>query len=60
MPEHVHLLISEPMMGNVSSVMCAIKLGFSRRIAPQEPHFWPVLPEVGLFVDRSPNNFSFR
>ncbi len=32
MPEHVHLLLSEPERGNPSIVMQAIKQGFARRI----------------------------
>jgi putative transposase len=32
MPEHVHLLISEPQIGTPSTVMQAIKLGFARRV----------------------------
>ena len=32
MPEHVHLLISEPERGNPSTVMQAIKQGFARRL----------------------------
>ena len=32
MPEHVHLLISEPTRGNPSRVMQAIKQGFARRL----------------------------
>jgi putative transposase len=32
MPEHFHLLITEPQIGNPSVVMQAIKLGFARRI----------------------------
>jgi putative transposase len=31
MPEHVHLLISEPERGNPSAVMGALKQGFARR-----------------------------
>ena len=31
MPEHVHLLISEPRVGNPSTVVQATKLGFSQR-----------------------------
>jgi len=31
MPEHVHLLISEPQIGNPSTVVQAVKLGFTRR-----------------------------
>ena len=33
MPEHIHLLISEPQIGNPSTVVQAIKLGFSQRWA---------------------------
>ncbi len=33
MPEHVHLLISEPLIGNPSKVIQAVKLGVSRRLA---------------------------
>jgi len=32
MPEHVHLLLSEPERGNPSIVMQALKLGFARRV----------------------------
>jgi len=32
MPEHVHLLISEPERRNPSTVMQALKLGFARRV----------------------------
>lgn len=32
MPEHVHLLISEPRRGNPSAVMKALKQGFARRL----------------------------
>jgi putative transposase len=31
MPEHVHLLVSEPEVANPSTVVQAVKLGFSRR-----------------------------
>jgi putative transposase len=31
MPEHVHLLISEPQIGDPSTVVQAVKLGFSQR-----------------------------
>ena len=47
MPEHVHLLISEPLMGNVSRAICAVKLGFTRRVLSLNPHFWQHRPEVG-------------
>ena len=32
MPEHFHLLISEPQRGTPSTVMQALKLGFARRV----------------------------
>jgi putative transposase len=43
MPEHVHLLISEPQMGNPSTVVQAVKLGFSQRWATKtgfSGQFW--------------------
>jgi len=47
LPEHVHLLISEPLIGDISSVICAAKLGFARRVLTLNPHFWQNRPEVG-------------
>jgi putative transposase len=42
MPEHVHLLISEPQVGNPSTVVQAVKLGFIHRptaaVIPRQ--FW--------------------
>jgi putative transposase len=35
MPEHIHLLISEPEKGDPSKVMQAIKQGFARRVLGQ-------------------------
>jgi putative transposase len=35
MPEHVHLVISDPIIGNPSTVIQAVKLGVSRRLAAQ-------------------------
>jgi transposase IS200 family protein len=35
MPEHIHLLISEPQKNNPSTVMRALKLGFARRVLAQ-------------------------
>jgi putative transposase len=48
MPEHFHLLISEPQKGTPSTVMQAIKLGFTRRVLenrtggidPNTHHVW--------------------
>jgi putative transposase len=41
MPEHFHLLVSEPEIGTPSTVMQAIKLGFVRRVFPH-PSFGKV------------------
>src|SRR5271170_1045977 len=38
MPEHIHLLISEPQEKNPSTVMQALKLGFTRRIVIAAKH----------------------
>src|ERR1700731_1114600 len=48
MPEHVHLLLSEPERGNPSTVMQAIKQGFARRLLgrlrarrdPRQSNLW--------------------
>jgi putative transposase len=47
MPEHVHVLMSEPLIANVSSVICAVKLGYTRRVLSEKPHLWQNRPEVG-------------
>jgi len=50
MPEHVHLLISEPQHGTPSIVVQAIKLGFARRVFRccfENPHFCQQRAEVG-------------
>jgi putative transposase len=36
MPNHVHLLISEPLTGTVSTVLHKLKLGFSRKIRKEK------------------------
>ena len=53
MPEHVHLLISEPLIGSVSCMISAVKLGFTRRVLSQNPHFWQNRAEVGHPRDAS-------
>ncbi len=45
MPEHFHLLISEPQRGTPSTVMQAVKLGFARRVLAamrrrRQPALW--------------------
>jgi putative transposase len=47
MPEHVHLLISEPSRGDISSLVSGVKLGFTRRVLTENPHFWQNRREVG-------------
>src|ERR1700740_1536326 len=51
MPEHVHLLISEPLVGNPSTVMQPIKLGFARRVLDsldsERPHLSQKAREMG-------------
>jgi putative transposase len=46
MPEHFHLLVSEPQRGTPSTVMQALKLGFARRVlgiarGRNQPALWP-------------------
>jgi putative transposase len=40
MPEHVHLLISEPEHGTVATVVQAIKQSVSRKFIGSREHFW--------------------
>ena len=40
MPEHVHLLISEPERGTLASALQAIKQSVSRRLIGDREHFW--------------------
>ncbi|MGC2110929.1 MAG: transposase [Candidatus Korobacteraceae bacterium] len=40
MPEHVHLLISEPEGGTLASAVQSIKQSLSRRISTPSGHFW--------------------
>ena len=51
MPEHVHLLISEPLYGTVSSAISAVKLGFTRRILSKDPSGAPLLAGVARSGD---------
>ncbi len=61
MPEHFHLLMSEPQKGTPSTVMQAVKLGFTRRvleqqrgsIAPTSRHLWqPRFYDFNVWTDR--------
>ena len=40
MPEHVHLLISEPERGTLADVLKSLKQGVARRLVGEAPHFW--------------------
>ena len=40
MPEHVHLLLSEPEQGLLSEAMKSLKQGVSRRLLGDGEHFW--------------------
>ncbi len=52
MPEHIHLLISEPERGTPSTVMQVLKQRFARRVlrrkrrSPAQREFWPDQPHV--------------
>jgi putative transposase len=40
MPEHVHLLLSEPPRGSLADALKSLKQGISRRLIDQAEHFW--------------------
>ena len=40
MPEHVHLLVSEPKNGTLASAVQAIKQSVSRKLIGDRDHFW--------------------
>ena len=40
MPEHVHLLLSEPVRGSVATVLKAIKQSVARKVMRRGEHFW--------------------
>src|SRR4051794_29882682 len=63
MPEHVHLLLGEPLRGDPSDVMKALKQGFARRLLarlrangetlPQHNHIWQArFYDFVVFSDR--------
>jgi REP element-mobilizing transposase RayT len=57
MPEHFHLLISEPDKANPSVVIQALKLGVVRRLfptSPKTPEKWDTLE---LFDNPAPKHF---
>jgi len=54
MPEHIHLLISEPQHKNPSTVMQAIKLGYARRVLAETRRRRN--PAQGTLFDRFPEH----
>ena len=40
MPEHVHLLLSEPQHGTLADALKSLKQGVSRRLIGEAEHFW--------------------
>ncbi len=40
MPEHVHLLLSEPERGTLARALQAMKQSVARRLIARRPHFW--------------------
>jgi putative transposase len=57
MPEHFHLLISEPQRGTPSVVMQALKLGFARRLlafrhGQPQPSLWEDAPSAHVWQRR--------
>jgi len=60
MPEHIHLLLGEPLRANPSLVMQALKQGFARRLLaklrsradPLQAHLWGAALEAGHIWQR--------
>jgi REP element-mobilizing transposase RayT len=50
MPEHFHLLLSEPQLGTPSTVLQAVKIGFARRVLFS--HFSQKAREMGHPADQ--------
>src|SRR2546429_4840530 len=40
MPEHVHILLSEPQQGTLADALKSLKQGVSRRLIGEAEHFW--------------------
>ena len=50
MPEHVHLLVSEPTRATLSVAMQALKISAARRL-PQRPFWQPRFYDFNVFTD---------
>jgi len=48
MPEHVHLLLSEPQRATLADALKSLKQGVSRRLVSKQFEGGPFKPEVGL------------
>jgi putative transposase len=46
MPEHVHLLVSEPQQRPLATAIQALKLGFARRVLAEQRRRAPALSEA--------------
>jgi putative transposase len=51
MPEHVQLLVSEPEIADPSTVVQAVKLGFTRRVLTSSPSDTPMHVWQSRFYD---------
>jgi REP element-mobilizing transposase RayT len=60
MPEHFHLLISEPEKANPSVVIQALKLGVTRRLFPASPKGRENCGTLRLFENLPPRHFWQR
>jgi putative transposase len=63
MPEHFHLLISEPEKGNPSTVIQALKFGIVRQLFPTSPkggEKWGAPSTAGFSSDLPPKHFWQR
>ena len=60
MPEHFHLLISEPARANPSVVIQALKLGVVRRLFPTSPKTREKRGTLSLFDNSAPKHFWQR
>jgi putative transposase len=60
MPEHFHLLISEPALANPSVIIQALKLGVVRHLFPTSPKMRENLGALKLFDDFAPKHFWQR
>jgi len=59
MPEHIHLLISEPQIGDPSVVIKAVKLGFVQKLLERFPHpAWNAESQVSPEISSQARDFG--